>query len=318
MRTLFCAAMKGETDALRRGLPEALRDNVLRTGRGPVRARRAALTPQVRSADSIVVAGISGGLDPALRPGDVVVADSVIGPDGIRIPCPAAPMLAARLRAGGVPARACPIATSDRLVVGSRRAVLARSGAVAVDMESAALLGRGRPAAVVRVIADPVGGRLFAPVTLRRVRAAVSALTLLGPAAADWAAAVAPRTVLLAGHPAPRPRADAWTPDAIAEIAAADLVLVVGSPESAETRRLLHSARRLVADAHAVGDVDDVDLRWLPGVATVGIVAQAPAPQVRVERIVAALGGLGATEVRAGRPQTDDMDFKLSKEVRGA
>jgi 4-hydroxy-3-methylbut-2-enyl diphosphate reductase len=85
---------------------------------------------------------------------------------------------------------------------------------------------------------------------------------------------------------------------AVAAIAAdVDVVLVVGSANSLNSRRLVELAERAGARAYLVDDVSGVDLRWLAGAATVGVTAGASAPPRLVTQVTDALAGLGAREV---------------------
>jgi 4-hydroxy-3-methylbut-2-enyl diphosphate reductase len=164
----------------------ALGGRVVRTGMGHTRATAVSTTLAQRLSPGapVVLAGISGGLAPALRPGDIVVATTVRGPDGSErtLAESDAAAVASMLRAagrGGV--HVGPIVSSKTLVHGERRAELAGSGALAVDMESAWVaeaLGAHR-LVIVRLVADTAGNfvvglakGLFA---LRGVRAAISA-----------------------------------------------------------------------------------------------------------------------------------------------
>ncbi|MGH3425608.1 MAG: 4-hydroxy-3-methylbut-2-enyl diphosphate reductase, partial [Nocardioidaceae bacterium] len=62
--------------------------------------------------------------------------------------------------------------------------------------------------------------------------------------------------------------------DALRAVAeGSDLVLVVGSQNSSNSRRLVETAQRLGTPAHLVDDVGDVRLEWLAGVRTVGLTA---------------------------------------------
>src|SRR6266581_1119519 len=93
-----------------------------------------------------------------------------------------------------------PIVTVDHLVGRGEHAALAAAGAIAVDMESAALLrgAAGRPSAVVRAISDTPGRPLASPRILAGGLAALRSLRQAGPALARWAAAVGSRQVLMA------------------------------------------------------------------------------------------------------------------------
>lgn len=154
------------------------------TGTGPRRARRAsAALPR----GPVLVAGIAGALVRDLAAGDVVVADEVRGPDEVRR-LTSAPSLAAALRRAGVPVRLGPVLSAEHVVAGSRRAALAGSGALAVEMESSWLLtGRTAPDVVVRVIADVTGAALLRPATLLRLRTAWRTLRRLAPLLHEWA-----------------------------------------------------------------------------------------------------------------------------------
>ena len=166
-----------EAWALRAGGPVAT------TGVGPRRARRAAAT---LPAGPVLVAGIAGALAPDLAPGDVVVADELRAPDGVRR-LTGAPAVAAVLRQAGVPVRRGSVVSVDRIVAGSRRTALARGGALAVEMESAWLLaGRTAPDVVVRVIADVAGVPLLRPATVIRLVTAWRTLRRLAPLLSGW------------------------------------------------------------------------------------------------------------------------------------
>jgi 4-hydroxy-3-methylbut-2-en-1-yl diphosphate reductase len=201
------APLSIEARALRSALPGAL---VLQTGMGRDRSTRALAEglPErtadlLRGAGAVAIAGFCGALHPNLRPGDVVVATEIRGPDGVT-PCPSAGILAASLSAMGIPYRLGPVVSTDHVVSGRERERLReRTGAIAVDMESAwlAVAARGRPFAVLRVVVDTPGRELKGnPVATTRggVRA-YRALAKAAPALASWADAAGPRTVLLAG-----------------------------------------------------------------------------------------------------------------------
>jgi 4-hydroxy-3-methylbut-2-en-1-yl diphosphate reductase len=202
---VVCAPMLVEARSLRTGLPA---DSVRRTGIGRTRSLRATRSAALRSASAVAVAGIAGGLRPDMAPGDVVVATEVRdeGADRPPVRCGSAPLLAGALRRAGLRVHTGPVVSTDHIVDGAERRRLADSGALAVDMESAWLLHdpdswtaqAGRPAACVRVVADPAGQPLLHPSTVAHVRTAVKTLAAVAPVLADWGAAVTPRQVLLA------------------------------------------------------------------------------------------------------------------------
>ncbi|WP_433559823.1 4-hydroxy-3-methylbut-2-enyl diphosphate reductase [Pseudonocardia xinjiangensis] len=97
--------------------------------------------------------------------------------------------------------------------------------------------------------------------------------------------------------------------------ATADLVLVVGSPNSSNSRRLAEVAGRDGVPAHLVDDVGELDLRWLAGVQRVGVTAGASAPDHLVDDVVSCLSGLGPVTVTTATTGTESITFTLPKEV---
>ncbi|AWK12210.1 1-hydroxy-2-methyl-2-butenyl 4-diphosphate reductase [Streptomyces spongiicola] len=181
---------------------------VLRTGMGPRNAERAlaralgdaaegAGRPAGRPAGQtpaavVIAAGFCAGLAPGMHPGDVVVADETRGPGGIT-PCTAPDVLAEAL-AGAVPGRTVhtgPLTASDHVVRGQERAELAATGAIAVDMESAATLHSAlragvRPVAAVRVVVDAPEHELVRIGTVRGGISAFRVLRAVIPAFYEW------------------------------------------------------------------------------------------------------------------------------------
>jgi 4-hydroxy-3-methylbut-2-enyl diphosphate reductase len=69
----------------------------------------------------------------------------------------------------------------------------------------------------------------------------------------------------------------------------ADLVLVVGAPNSSNSRRLVEVALRSgCARAELIQSAQDINWAWLDGVGTVGLTAGASAPEALVEEVIAA------------------------------
>ena len=69
-----------------------------------------------------------------------------------------------------------------------------------------------------------------------------------------------------------------------------DLVLVVGSPNSSNSVRLVEVAQRAGAgQARLVDDASQVDWSWFEGVNTVGITAGASAPEPLIQALIAAI-----------------------------
>jgi 4-hydroxy-3-methylbut-2-enyl diphosphate reductase len=98
--------------------------------------------------------------------------------------------------------------------------------------------------------------------------------------------------------------------------AESDLVLVAGSGNSSNSRRLVETAERAGTPAHLIDGPEDIQLGWLAGVSTVGLTAGASAPPAVVSEIIDALGGLGPVEVAERVTTTESIRFSLPKEVR--
>jgi hopanoid-associated phosphorylase len=135
-------------------LPKGLRAVV--TGGDPKRAA-ALLAAQTGEVAGVLSFGIAGGLDPALAPGDLVVATRVRGPGGAW----GADMGWAAALARATGARLGTLAGARRVVadpVAKRALRNATGGALAVDLESEAAAAfaaaRGVPFAALRAVAD--------------------------------------------------------------------------------------------------------------------------------------------------------------------
>jgi 4-hydroxy-3-methylbut-2-enyl diphosphate reductase len=96
-----------------------------------------------------------------------------------------------------------------------------------------------------------------------------------------------------------------------------DLLLVVGSPNSSNSQRLVDVARADGTPAHLVDDVRGIDERWLEGCETVGITSGASAPERLVAEVCAWFAERGA-EVCEQAPVHEDVSFRLPVELRRA
>ena len=100
-------------------------------------------------------------------------------------------------------------------------------------------------------------------------------------------------------------------------LGAVDLLLVVGSPNSSNSQRLVDVACADGTPAHLVDDVRGIDQRWLDGCETVGLTSGASAPERLVAEVCAWFAERGA-EVREQAPVHEDVSFKLPVELRRA
>ncbi|MFE8945993.1 1-hydroxy-2-methyl-2-butenyl 4-diphosphate reductase [Streptomyces sp. NPDC007856] len=167
----------------------------LRTGMGP-RAAERSLTRQLAvpalAGAAVLATGFCAGLAPGMHPGDLVVAEETRDPRGA-VPCVGTELLVKEL-VRILPGRTVhtgPLTGSDHVVRGHERSDLLATGAIAVDMESAATLltavrGAERPVAAVRVVVDAPEHEL---VRIGTVRGGISAFRVLRsvlPAFFEW------------------------------------------------------------------------------------------------------------------------------------
>ncbi len=102
--------------------------------------------------------------------------------------------------------------------------------------------------------------------------------------------------------------------DAVKDLARrCDVVLVVGSANSSNSNRLREIAEQEGTPAYLVDGPGDVRDEWLAGKESVGITAGASAPEVLVQRVVAALIGRGAGDVKEGAGRAEDVTFSLPR-----
>ncbi|MBT2415196.1 MULTISPECIES: 1-hydroxy-2-methyl-2-butenyl 4-diphosphate reductase [unclassified Streptomyces] len=168
---------------------------VLRTGMGPKAAERSVtrvLADPALAGAAVLATGFCAGLAPGMHPGDLVVAEETRAPRGT-VGCVGTELLVKALTRA-VPGRTVhtgPLTGSDHVVRGSERAELGATGAIAVDMESAATLlsavrTAARPVAAVRVVVDAPEHEL---VRIGTVRGGISAFRVLRsvlPAFYEW------------------------------------------------------------------------------------------------------------------------------------
>jgi 4-hydroxy-3-methylbut-2-en-1-yl diphosphate reductase len=96
-----------------------------------------------------------------------------------------------------------------------------------------------------------------------------------------------------------------------------DLILVVGSVNSSNSKRLVEVAERAGCRAQLIDDAAQIPPAILQGVRRIGVTAGASAPEALVEQVLGALGGLGEITVSERNVATETMQFKLPPEVRG-
>jgi 4-hydroxy-3-methylbut-2-enyl diphosphate reductase len=87
------------------------------------------------------------------------------------------------------------------------------------------------------------------------------------------------------------------------------VVLVIGSRNSSNSKRLAEVAIEQGTPAHLVDDETEVDPSWVAGADVVGLTSGASAPEWLVERMLAWLASLGAAEVEEVRVTEEHLRF---------
>ena len=96
-----------------------------------------------------------------------------------------------------------------------------------------------------------------------------------------------------------------------------DVVIVVGSPNSSNSVRLVEVAKDAGArDAHLVDDAGEVVQAWFEGVTTVGVTSGASVPEELVTGVLEKLAALGFEDVEEVEAVKERMTFQLPRELR--
>jgi len=90
-----------------------------------------------------------------------------------------------------------------------------------------------------------------------------------------------------------------------------DLLLVVGSATSSNSRRLVEVARAGGVEAHLIDGPDDLQRQWLRGRQRVGITSGASAPEEIVQAVICRLYELGATCTEEMEAPDEHVTFAL-------
>jgi 4-hydroxy-3-methylbut-2-enyl diphosphate reductase len=96
---------------------------------------------------------------------------------------------------------------------------------------------------------------------------------------------------------------------ALVERHAADVVLVLGSPNSSNSNRLREVAETAGARAYLLGSAAELDPAWLAGAARVGVSAGASTPEHLVQSLIDRLRTLGGDDVQTVETRVEDVFF---------
>jgi 4-hydroxy-3-methylbut-2-enyl diphosphate reductase len=104
--------------------------------------------------------------------------------------------------------------------------------------------------------------------------------------------------------------------DAVKKLAKeCDLILVVGSPNSSNSTRLMEISQKKGVPAYLIDDATEIRREWLEGRHNIGLTAGASAPEVLVEAVVRKLKEWGAEMVTEAPGIRERVVFSLPKEL---
>ena len=93
------------------------------------------------------------------------------------------------------------------------------------------------------------------------------------------------------------------------------LLLVVGSQNSSNSRRLVEVCEKMGVPAYLIDDLKEVKPEWLAGIQTVAVTAGASAPENLVEELIQSLQGCGFNELEEMEIKEEDVRFNLPSEL---
>ena len=93
------------------------------------------------------------------------------------------------------------------------------------------------------------------------------------------------------------------------------LMLVIGAPNSSNSRRLVEVAERCGTRAVLIQRASEIDPAWLEGVTVLGLTAGASAPESLVREVAARLGDLRQVEEQTVTTAEEHMIFKLPRQL---
>ncbi len=95
-----------------------------------------------------------------------------------------------------------------------------------------------------------------------------------------------------------------------------DLLLVIGSDNSSNSKRLVEVSRDLGTDAHLIDNAREVREEWLDGRRVVGISSGASAPENLVTELVEFFRARGVSDISEFDVVKEDVRFMLPKQIR--
>jgi 4-hydroxy-3-methylbut-2-en-1-yl diphosphate reductase len=96
------------------------------------------------------------------------------------------------------------------------------------------------------------------------------------------------------------------------------MLLVVGSQNSSNSRRLVEVCQNIGIPAYLIDDLSEVQAAWLDNVDTVAVTAGASAPENLVEDLIHSLQNRGYSELEEMEIREEDVRFNLPSELARA
>ena len=93
------------------------------------------------------------------------------------------------------------------------------------------------------------------------------------------------------------------------------MLLVVGSQNSSNSRRLVEVCQKIGVPAYLIDDLGEVQPEWLEGVDTVAVTAGASAPENLVQDLIGSLQARGYTDLEEMEIKEEDVRFNLPNEL---
>ncbi|MFT5571898.1 MAG: 4-hydroxy-3-methylbut-2-enyl diphosphate reductase [Cryomorphaceae bacterium] len=98
----------------------------------------------------------------------------------------------------------------------------------------------------------------------------------------------------------------------------ADVVIVVGSPNSSNSNRLRELAENIGVPSYLVDQPEQIKRQWFDGVEVVGVTAGASAPEILVKRVIDQIKHWGGTVVNEANGPLENISFSLPIELRNS
>ena len=94
-----------------------------------------------------------------------------------------------------------------------------------------------------------------------------------------------------------------------------DLILVVGSPNSSNSTRLMEISEKVGVPSYLIDNASEIKQEWLDGKQCIGVTAGASAPEVLVEAVINQLQEWGADSVDEAPGKIEKVVFSLPREL---